>query len=139
MACGFCAMMGGWAGGGAPRTQVMVRMEGSPGGGGAPTRAPQVSAPKINVVSASELPDYQPPFFANSARADADGNLWVLTIPTKPQPAGSVYDVINGKGEVAERVLVPAGRTILGFGPGGVVYLAERTATSTKIERATVR
>ncbi|WP_434479522.1 hypothetical protein [Gemmatimonas sp.] len=140
MASAFGAMMGGGAGGGAPRTQVMVRMEGGPGGGGsAPTRAPQVSAPKINVVSASEIPDYQPPFFANSTRADADGNLWVLTIPTKPQPAGSVYDVINGKGEVAERVLVPAGRTILGFGPGGVVYLAERTATSTKIERATVR
>lgn len=140
MASAFGAAMGGAMGGGAPRTQVTVRMEGGPGGAaGAPTRAPQVSAPKINVVSASEIPDYQPPFFANSTRADADGNIWVLTIPTKPQPAGSVYDVINGTGEVTERVLIPAGRTILGFGPGGVVYLAERTATSTKIERATVR
>jgi hypothetical protein len=139
MATAFGTMMGGAAGGGAPRVQMMVRAEGGASGGGGPVRAPQVSAPKINVVSPSQLPDYQPPFFATSTRADADGNLWVLTIPTKPQPAGSVYDVINGKGEVTERVLIPEGRTILGFGPGGVVYLAKRDGTATTIERATVK
>lgn len=143
MATAFGTMMGGAAGGGAPRVQMMVRAEGGPPGGGGPVRAPQVSAPKINVVSPSQLPDYQPPFFATSTRADADGNLWVLTIPTKPQPAGSVYDVINGKGEVTERVLIPEGRTVLGFGPGGVVYLAKRTTegttTTTVIERARVK
>jgi hypothetical protein len=138
MATAFGAAMGGMAGGSAPRMQVMIR-EGGPPGGGGPVRAPQVSPPKLNVVSPSELPDYQPPFFATSTRADADGNLWVLTIPTKPQPAGSAYDVINGKGEVTERVLIPEGRTILGFGPGGVVYLAKRDGTSTTIERAMVK
>jgi len=140
MATAFGNMMGGGAAAGAPRMQVMIRAEGGPPGAGGPTRAPQVSAPKINVVSPSQLPDYQPPFFATSTRADADGNLWVLTIPTKPQPAGSVYDVINGKGEVTERVLIPEGRTVLGFGPGGIVYLAKRvtegTTTTTTIERA---
>ncbi|WP_145978934.1 hypothetical protein [Gemmatimonas phototrophica] len=137
MASAFGAAMGG-AGGARP--QVVMRFEASAGpAGGAPARAPQISAPKINVVSASEIPDYQPPFFANNTRADADGNIWVLTIATKPQPAGSVYDVINSQGVVTERVLIPEGRTILGFGPGGVVYLAQRTPTSTVIERATVR
>jgi hypothetical protein len=143
MATAFGSMMGGGAAAGAPRMQVMISANGGPMGGGAPTRAPQVTAPKINVVSPSQLPDYQPPFFATSTRADADGNLWVLTIPTKPQPAGSVYDVINGKGEVTERVLIPEGRTVLGFGPGGVVYLAKRvtegTTTTTTIERAGVK
>ena len=142
MATAFGSMMGGGAAAGAPRVQMMIRAEGGPVGGG-PVRAPQVSAPKISVVSPSELPDYQPPFFATSTRADADGNLWVLTIPTKPQPAGTVYDVINAKGEVTERVLIPEGRTVLGFGPGGVVYLARRTtegtATTTTIERARVK
>ncbi|NCW44277.1 MAG: hypothetical protein EBV77_02050 [Gemmatimonadaceae bacterium] len=140
MATAFGNMMGGGAAAGAPRMQVMIRAEGGPPGAGGPTRAPQVSAPKINVVSPSQLPDYQPPFFATSTRADADGNLWVLTIPTKPQPAGSVYDVINGKGDVTERVLIPEGRTVLGFGPGGIVYLAKRitegSTTTTTIERA---
>jgi hypothetical protein len=50
-----------------------------------------------------------------------------------------VYDVINGKGEVTERVLVPEGRQVLGFGPGGVVYLGKRDGTSTVIERARVK
>jgi hypothetical protein len=140
MATAFGNMMGGGGGGGAPRVQMMIRADGGPPGAGGPTRAPQVSAPKINVVSPSQLPDYQPPFFATSTRADADGNLWVLTIPTKPQPAGSVYDVINGQGEVTERVLIPDGRRVLGFGPGGAVYLAkqvtEGTTTTTTIERA---
>jgi hypothetical protein len=40
-------------------------------------------------------------------------------------------------------VLVPEGRTVLGFGPGGVVYLARREGTApnvvTHIERASVR
>lgn len=138
MATAFGSMMGGGAGGGAPRVQMMIRAEGGPPGAGGPVRAPQVAPPRINVVAASELPDYQPPFFATSTRADADGNLWVLTIPTKPQPAGSVYDVINGKGDVIERVLVPEGRQVLGFGPGGVVYLGKRDGTSTVIERARV-
>jgi hypothetical protein len=140
MATAFGSMMGGGAAAGAPRVQMMIRADGGPPGAGGPTRAPQVSAPKINVVSPSQLPDYQPPFFATSTRADADGNLWVLTIPTKPQPAGSVYDVINGQGEVTERVLIPDGRRVLGFGPGGAVYLAkqvtEGTTTTTTIERA---
>jgi hypothetical protein len=117
---------------------MMSRAEGGAPGAGGPVRAPQVAPPRINVVAASELPDYQPPFFATSTRADADGNLWVLTIPTKPQPAGSVYDVINGKGEVIERVLVPEGRQVLGFGPGGVVYLGRRDGNATVIERARV-
>lgn len=143
MAAAFGAAMGN-GGGGAGRPQVIMRFEAGGGAGGAPpTRAPQIQPPKIGVVAASELPDYQPPFFATSTRADADGNLWVLTIPTKPQPAGSVYDVISAKGEVTERVLVPEGRTVLGFGPGGVVYLARREGTApnvvTHIERASVR
>lgn len=146
LATAFGAAMGGGAGAGAARAPMVMRFEASAGGGpgaGGPVRAPQVSPPKISVVSPTELPDYQPPFFATSTRADADGNLWVQTIPTKPQPAGVVYDVINGSGEVTERVLVPEGRQILGFGPGGVVYLAQRTVsgttTTTKIERARVK
>ncbi|MCA0377636.1 MAG: hypothetical protein LCH84_18535 [Gemmatimonadetes bacterium] len=140
---GFQTMMGGSAAGAAPAApQVMMRFEVSAAGGGGaggPVRAPQVMAPKMSVVPASELPDYQPPFFAGSARADQDGNIWVRTIPTKPQPAGEVYDVLNAKGEAVDRVLVPQGKAILGFGPGGVVYLAERSGLSTKISRATLK
>ena len=39
---------------------------------------------------------------------DADGNLWVRT--SKNVNGGPVYDVINGKGELIDRVQLPAYR-----------------------------
>jgi hypothetical protein len=114
----------------------------SGGGGGTPSRrGREMNGPRLNFVSPSELPDYKPPFFAGSARADADGNLWIRTIPTKAIPGGPVYDVVSRQGVLVDRVQLPSGRTILGFGAGGVVYLAARegTSTTTLLERARVR
>jgi hypothetical protein len=68
-----------------------------------------------------------------------DGNLWVRTIPTSAIAGGPVYDVINRKGELIDRVQIPVGRTILGFGPGGVVVLANRDGATVTVERASVR
>lgn len=109
------------------------------GGGGA--GGPPPAGSNTNFVSASELPDYKPPFFGGSTRADADGFLWIRTIPTKAIAGGPVYDVVNSKGELVDRVQVPKDRSIVGFGPGGVVYLValEGEGTPGKLERATVR
>jgi hypothetical protein len=117
---------------------TIVQGGGAPPGGTA-TRGTQMMGPRVNFVSPSELPDYKPPFFANSARADADGNLWIRTIPTKAIPGGPVYDVINRERGLVERVQVPAGRTIVGFGPGGVVYLTSQEGNVVYLEKAKVR
>lgn len=93
----------------------------------------------VSWVPANELPDYKPPFFNGQVRADGDGNIWVLTIPTRALAGGPVYDVINAKGELVERVQVPANRTIVGFGSGGVVYLAARDGGTTTLEKAKVK
>jgi hypothetical protein len=95
----------------------------------------------MNFVSASELPDYKPAFFAGATRADYDGFLWIRTIPTKGVAGGPIYDVVNSKGELVERVQVPKDRTIIGFGAGGIVYLLARPegATTTTLEKARVR
>jgi hypothetical protein len=125
--------------------QTVTIVQGGPppaGGGardGAATRSPQRTSPRINFVSPSELPDYKPPFFAGSVRADADGNLWIRTIPTKAVAGGPVYDVVNRQGGLVDRVQIPAGRMIIGFGAGGVVYLANRDGNTTYLERARVR
>jgi hypothetical protein len=134
-------MSGGAPGAGERAAVTIVQGGGAPGGaaGGAPARGNQAMTPRLNFVSPSELPDYKPPFFAGSARADADGNLWIRTIPTKVIPGGPVYDVVNRERGLVERVQVAAGRTIIGFGPGGVVYLAAREGTETYLERARVR
>lgn len=111
------------------------------GPGGAPGGQVMRSGPgEVSFVDPAELPDYQPPFFAGAARADAEGKLWVRTIPTKGIAGGPVYDVLDRTGALVDQVQVPAGRTIVGFGPGGIVYLTSRDANgATILERARVR
>jgi hypothetical protein len=47
--------------------------------------------------------------------------------------------VVSAKGDVVDRVQIPENRTIVGFGPGGVVILAARHGTTTKLERARIK
>ena len=122
------------AGGGA---QIMIFGGPSGPGGGPPTRTNM--SLQQSFVAPSELPDYKPPFFALSTRADTEGNLWIRTIPTSAVPGGPVYDVINRKGELVDRVQIPVGRTIIGFGPAGSVYLINRDGATVSLERATVK
>ena len=121
---------------GAGGQRIVIQM--GPGGGGAGSSL-NGGQPQVNFIAPSELPDYKPPFFANSVRADAEGNLWVRTIPTKQIPGGPVYDVINRDGKLVDRVQIPASRTIAGFGPDGAVYLVSRDGTSMTLERAHAR
>ena len=85
----------------------------------------------------ADLPDYVPPFTRGAVLADGDGNIWVRTTTlVQGQP---VYDVINSKGELVDRVQLPPFRSIAGFAPG-VVYLAVKSATgNVHLERARVK
>jgi hypothetical protein len=121
--------------GGPPGADGGRRPNGNAQGGTNATFTP----PQMQFVPPSELPDYKPVFLNGFVRADADGNVWVRTIPTKAIAGGPVYDVINRKGELVDRVQVPVNRTIAGFGSGGVVYLTSRDGMTTKLEKATVR
>jgi hypothetical protein len=98
-----------------------------PGGAGGPL-------PPLTMISPSELPDYKPAFLPGSTRADADGNLWVRT--SQNVAARPVYNVINRKGELIDRVQLPANRVLVGFGEGGVVYLAVRDGATAHLEKA---
>ncbi len=128
------AAVSGATGGAPPQMRMEFRTSGP---GGAPTA---MSAPRMNMtyVSPSELPDYQPVFLANSAKADEDGNIWVRTLPTKPVPGGAVYDLIGRNGDVQRRVQLPENRTLVGFGTDGVVFLGVREGTITRLERTTL-
>ena len=85
-------------------------------------------------MSPNDLPDYRPPFEINAARPDADGNLWIKTTHREPS-AGSVYDVVNRQGALIDRVQIPAGRQVIGFGKGGVVYMSARDERGSWLER----
>ncbi|MEO8621851.1 MAG: hypothetical protein ABI625_12350 [bacterium] len=146
---GIESVLGG-GGGGAPQMMVFSRGGDGPappqrgaapaGGAQGTTRVEAggpggIQMPAVNMVSASELSDYKPVFGTGSVKADMDGRLWVRTIPTKPTPGGAIYDVIDKSGKLVDRVQVPAGTTIAGFGKGGVVYLGLRDATGIHLQR----
>ncbi|MGV3711274.1 MAG: hypothetical protein ACO1Q7_20810 [Gemmatimonas sp.] len=87
--------------------------------------------PKIEFVPMKEIPDYYPAIRNGAAKADLDGNLWILPTTSARSASGElVYDVVNNKGELFQRVRLPAGRSIAGFGHNGVVYLMSRDAAS---------
>ncbi|HJQ22255.1 MAG TPA: hypothetical protein VJ867_18095 [Gemmatimonadaceae bacterium] len=134
---------GGARGNDGPPGEVRVFIGGDGGGPGPGGRggAGGFGRGQFNFVPASELPDYQPAFFAGAVRADANGNLWVRTIPTKATSGGLIYDVIDGKGLLVDRVQVPRDRVIVGFGPGNTVYLLARdaNASTSRLERARIR
>ena len=99
--------------------------------------APIYRAPTL--VQVGDLPDYKPAFAAGAARADADGQLWVrLNLPLSPRQ-GAVYDVIDATGTLVDRIQLPSGHTLVGFGPGRVVYLTTRDAAGLKLARVRLR
>ena len=102
-----------------------------------PPPAPRLREP--GVVSAQLLPDFRPPFATGAVRADADGNLWIRTITPRRGSGGIVYDIVNRAGELVDRLQLPPGYQIVGFGKGKVVYLAMREAGAMKLARVNLR
>lgn len=94
---------------------------------------------RYEVLPADKFPDYQPPISLGSVRADLDGNLWIVPRTSSAAKGGVLYDVVNRKGEITERVQLPSGVAIVGFGPGGVVYLNRVVGRYGFLERANVR
>jgi len=106
----------------------------------------QVNAPYYHgplagdVEPPDSLPDYPPPFSLGGVLADAEGNVWIHTTPyhASAEAAGLVYDVVNRRGVVIDRVQIPGATTIVGFGHG-VVYLSSRTGTGSSLVRVLLR
>lgn len=113
---------------------VMVVATNPDASNGRPTQ--EVMVPATNMVDAKLMADYRPAFRMGAARADVEGNLWVRT--TAPSDGGAIYDVIDGKGQLVDRVKLPFGRVISGFGKG-VVYLGVQDDEGARLERARIR
>jgi hypothetical protein len=99
---------------------------------------PTLRAP--SVLEPSDLPDYRPPLASGGAvRADEDGNLWIHTVEVKPIPGGPVYDIVSRQGELVNRLQLPQGYALAGFGKGKVVYLATRDRSGNHHARVRLR
>ena len=99
-------------------------------GAAAPSRIP------VYFVPLNYMPEYRPVFTAGGVRADEDAHIWVRTLPVRPD--GAIYDVIDRRGQRVDRVRVPPGTTVAGFGRGGVVYLGMRDAAGIHLVRTRV-
>jgi hypothetical protein len=94
------------------------------------------------LVVALSLPDYLPPVdrSVNQFIADRDNRVWVRSDSYAPSADGSaVYDIVSRTGVLVDRVRVPAGRTVVGFGVGGIVYLSGRDGGLSTLEKIRVR
>ena len=105
-------------------------------GGNAP---PMPRIRETGVMGASDLPDYRPPFTSGAVRADADGNLWIRTAQSKPVPGGPIYDVVSRQGQLVDRLQLPRGYQLVGFGRGKVVYLSMRDPQGVHLARVQLR
>ncbi len=131
------------AAGGTAMTMTIIRG----GDDGPPTRNGPGSSqgiagmPQVEVVPASDLPDYMPPIRPNqgNVKSDPEGNIWILPTTSVQAGNGLLYDIVDRKGEIVQRVRLPAGRALAGFGAGGVLYLTARDATGSHLERARIR
>ncbi len=105
-------------------------------GGNAP---PMPQLRTSGVMDPQDLPDYKPPFGENSVRADGDGNLWVHINTPTPIAGGPIFDVISRAGELVDRIQIPQGFTLIGFGKGKIVYLSTRDANGVHLARVQLR
>ena len=48
-----------------------------------------------------------------------------------------MYDIVNRQGMLVDRIQIPGGTHIVGFGPG-VVYLVSREGVGSKLARARI-
>jgi hypothetical protein len=101
-------------------------------------RMPPQTPPPL--VQASEIPDYLPAVERNQAslRADADNRVWIRPKPATRIAGGFVFDIADRSGALVDRVQLPAGRTLVGFGPG-VVYVTLRDGGATRLEKRAYR
>lgn len=113
---------------------IMIMSTMPEGGMGRPVQ--QTLVPSLDMVDAKHVADYRPAFRVGAVRADAEGNLWVRT--TEPSDRGAIHYVINGKGQLIDRVQLPYGRVIAGFA-AGVVFMGVEDDAGVRLERARIR
>jgi hypothetical protein len=96
---------------------------------------------EVVAASIADVLDYYPPIRAGAVQADFAGNVWILPSTTAHRvPGGVVYDVVNRRGELFERVQLPVSRSIAGFGRNGAIYMVWRdNALAWHLERTHIK
>lgn len=100
---------------------------------------PRTGRQQFEFLPNEKFGDYEQPVQTAAMRADRDNRLWILPRTSLSAKDGLLYDVINRKGELEERVQFPQGYVLAGFGEKGVVYIMKLQANRGLLERTTVK
>lgn len=105
---------------------------------------PTVAGPRrikmqFEFVPIAKLPDYEPAIQAGAMKVDLKGQLWIVPRTSAGANGGLLYDVVNRKGEVTERVQFPKGYALAGFGDGDEVYVLRVDGKTGFLEKAKLR
>ena len=91
-------------------------------------RSPDGAVRTISIaptVVSPQMPDTLPAFVPMNAHADPRGRIWVREGIGLPGPIAGpvVYDVIDGRGQMVDRLQLEPGESLAAVGPNDVVYL----------------
>jgi hypothetical protein len=114
------------------RNSVAPRIMNTPSG-------PRNARQQFEFLPPERFGDYEQPVQTGAVKADLDGRLWILPRTSLGAKDGLLYDVINRKGEIVERVQFPKGYALAGFGEGGVLYVVRLDGRKGILERTTVK
>jgi hypothetical protein len=100
---------------------------------------PRTARQQFEFLPPERFGDYDQPVATGSVKPDLDARLWILPRTSLGAGDGLLYDVINRKGEIVERVRFPKGYTLAGFGARGAVYVVRLDGQKGILERTTVK
>lgn len=114
------------------RNSVQPRIMNTPSG-------PRTARQQFEFLPPEKFGDYEQPVQTGAVKADLQARLWILPRTSLSAKDGLLYDVIDRKGEIVERVQFPKGYALAGFGDGGVVYVVHMNGAKGILERTTVK
>lgn len=83
-------------------------------------------------------PEQKPPFLSGAALAAPDGRVWVQRTRAHDDSVAT-YDVFDASGKVVERVALPRGARLVGFGEGAVWLARPDEDDLLRLERHRIR
>ncbi len=101
---------------------------------------PRTGRRQYEFLPPEKFGDYEQPVQTGALKADRKARLWILPRTSLSATGGGLlYDVVNRKGELVERVQFPKGYVLAGFGEGDTVYVLHLEGNKGTLERTTVK
>src|SRR5262249_46798682 len=87
----------------------------------------------------AEIPDYAPAYATNASMVvDLDDNIWIPSSNFPMVAGGPIYDVVDHRGVLIDRVQLPGGCTLVAVGRGSLL-VASRAGHGTALVRMRAR